>query len=160
MFWKSASDDFLITPCFVTKRQISLFAEIADRHDGDELSLTRKLYKIHDRFAASRWSSFGNLVHLDLEDLTVVGEDHQVRVSRCDEKMLDEIFVLRGRTETAFAATTLTRVRRNRRALDVSGFRYGNRDVFVLDEIFDIELGVEIDDDSPSSVAEILLDFF
>ena len=97
-----------------------------------------------------------NLVDLHLIDLAVVGEDHQISVRRGDEKMLDEILVLRRRAQTAFAAASLTRICRDRRALDVAGFGYRDRDVFVGDQVFDGELDAGVDDLRAARVAKLL----
>ena len=52
---------------------------------------------------------------------------------RSDKEMLDEVAVFRGCTETAFAAASLTRVGRDRRALDVTTVCDSDRNVFVGD---------------------------
>ena len=76
-------------------------------------------------------------MNFQLIDHAIVGEDHQVRMRRSDKEMLDEVAVLRGSAEAAFAAASLTRVSRDRRALDVTTVRDGDRNVFVGDQIFD-----------------------
>jgi hypothetical protein len=52
---------------------------------------------------------------------------------RRDEEVLDEVAVLRSRAKTAFAATALSRVSRDRRTFDVTAVGDSDRDVFVGD---------------------------
>src|SRR5262249_14107278 len=90
-------------------------------------------------------------------NLTVVGEDHQVSMSRSNEQVLDKIVVLRRRAEPTFAASSLTRIRRDRRSLYVAGFCDGDRDVLVFDQVLNSEFNISIDNDGTTLVAELLL---
>ena len=95
---------------------------------------------------------------LDLIDLAVVGEDHQIRVRRRDKQMFDKVFIFCRCAKPAFAAATLPRISRYRRSLDITGFCDGNRNVLVLDQIFDTEFDIRIYDDGPPLIAELLFD--
>ncbi len=72
--------------------------------------------------------------------------------------MLDKVLVLSRCSKTAFAAAPLTRIRRDRRAFDVTGLCDGDGDLFVGDQILDIKLGVSIDDLCPASITINSLD--
>ena len=85
---------------------------------------------------------------LDLIDLPVVSEDHQIGVRRGYEEVLDEIFVLRRSSESALAATALTRVGRDWRTFDVARLGDRDRNVFVLDQIFDRKFNARVDEES------------
>src|SRR5262245_7652101 len=74
--------------------------------------------------------------------------------------MLDEVAVLRRRTETAFASASLTRIRRDRRALDVAAVRDGDRNVFVGNQIFNRELDAFIDNLRTTLVTKVFPDLF
>ena len=137
--------------------QEQLFAKIADRHDGNKFSLRRELDQIDDRFAASSGRRFGYFVDLDLKDLSVFGEDHQVGVCRSDEKVLDKVVIFRGRAEPAFTAAPLPRVCRNRRSFDVAGLCNGDRDILVLDQVLDIKFRVSVDDNGSPLVSVLFL---
>ncbi len=76
-------------------------------------------------------------MNLQLIDHAVVREYHQVRMCRRNEEMLDEVAILRCGAETAFATTALSRVSGDRRALDVTTVRDGDRNVLIRDQVFD-----------------------
>src|SRR6185503_9420868 len=73
--------------------------------------------------------------------------------------MLDEVAILRSRAETTFTTASLSRVRRDWRALDVTTVRDCDRHVFIGDEIFDRELNTFVDNLRPALVTEIFPDF-
>src|SRR5688500_9814268 len=73
--------------------------------------------------------------------------------------MLDEIAVLRRRAKTSFAAASLPRISRDRRALDVTTVRDRDRDVFVGDKILDRKLDTFVDDLRAAPVTKLFFDF-
>ena len=77
-------------------------------------------------------------MNLQLEDLPVVREHHQVRVGRGDEEVLDPVLVLaRARAGAPLAAAPLPLVGRDGGALDVAVFGHRYRHVLVGDHVFD-----------------------
>ena len=99
-------------------------------------------------------------MNFQLIDHAVVSEDHQVRMRRGDEQVLDKIAILRSRTETTFSPATLARISRDRRTLDVTTVRDSDRHVFIGDEIFDRELNAFVDNLCAALVTKIFLNFF
>ena len=53
----------------------------------------------------------------------------------------------------SFTAAALSRIRRDGRTFDVSGLRDGDRDLFVGDEVFDVEFRIGVDNDRTPRVA-------
>ena len=80
---------------------------------------------------------------LDFEDLSVVREDHQRIMRRCDEEMLDEILVVRLSADHAFAAALLRTVFGDRRALDEAEVGDGDDAALVGDDVLHPELAGE-----------------
>src|SRR6185369_11314523 len=133
--------------------------KLAHRNHARKLSIGRNIDKIHDRLTARRRRRIRHFVNFDLVDHAVVREDHQVRMRRRDEEMLDEVAVLRGRAEATFATTSLTCISRDRRALDVTAVRDSNRHVFISDEIFNRKLDTFVDDLRAAPVTKVFLNF-
>ena len=97
---------------------------------------------------------------LDLVDHAVVGKDHQVRMRRSDEEMLDKVAVLGRRAKASLAAASLTRVGRDRSAFDVTAVGDGDRHVFVGDQVFDGEFDAFVDNFGAAFVTKVFLDLF
>ena len=97
---------------------------------------------------------------LHLINQSVVGEDHQVRVRRSDEKMLDVIVVFGHRAKAPLAAASLTRISRHRSSLDVTTLGHRDRDFFVGNQVFDGIVHAGIGNLSPAGVAKLGLDLF
>src|SRR6266404_2254579 len=72
--------------------------------------------------------------------------------------MLDEIVVLRLRTQTALAAAPLPRIGRDGRAFYVPGICDGDRHLLVGDQVFDIKLDTGVDNHSSASVTKLTPD--
>src|SRR6266567_4276871 len=76
-----------------------------------------------------------------------------------DEQILDEIFFLRLRADSALAAARLMPVRVRRRALDVSGVADGDQHLRVGDQVFELDLVDLVHDLRAPVIAEVLLNF-
>src|SRR5262249_58225596 len=59
---------------------ILAFYKLADRNNRRELFFSRYVQEVDDGFAAARGGRVGNLMDLELVDLTLVGEDHHICV--------------------------------------------------------------------------------
>src|SRR5690606_38845603 len=91
--------------------------EVLDGHVfADPLAFTQ-LQQVHDRPSATGARRFGNLIDLDLEYATGVGEAKQVIVRGSDEHLFGEIVLLRRRTDDAAPAATLRAVGIHRQPL-------------------------------------------
>src|SRR5688500_15645551 len=94
---------------------------------------------------------------LQLVDHAIVREDHQVRVRRRNEQILDKVTVLRGSAKAALAAASLSRVCRYRSTFDVTAVRDRDRHVFIGDQIFDRKLNAFVNDLRSTLVTKIFL---
>src|SRR4051794_33356661 len=74
--------------------------------------------------------------------------------------MVDGVLGTRAHADSSLAASSLTLVRIDRSALEISTARDRDRDVFLSNEILNIDLARVFDDLGPALVTEVLLDFF
>ena len=74
--------------------------------------------------------------------------------------MLDEILVARLHAGAAGAAAPLHAVSGNRRALEVARMAYGDRDLLVGDQVFELNFGGLVVDLGAALVAVLFFDFF
>ena len=89
------------------ERFFFFLGEAAHRQDGDDLLALVELHEVHDGATAGLAAGLGHLVHLQPEDATAIGKGQQIGVRRCDESVLDEVFIFGLRRTLALAAALL-----------------------------------------------------
>ena len=105
-------------------------------------------------------------MHLDAIDLALVGEEHDVIMSRCDEEVLNEVVVLEREALDALASTLLGAIGRNRQTLDVTGVRAGHDHVFLGDKVLNVkvlglhaaDLGATLVSEAARNLTQLVLD--
>ena len=75
------------------------------------------------------------------------------------EKVLDDVLAAGGHADAALATAGLAAIGIERGALEVAAAGDGDDDVLHLDEVFDIDLALIVDDLRTARVAEVFLHF-
>src|SRR6185369_5523987 len=116
--------------------------------------------QVADVLAFAGGADVGNFIDLQPVNPAGVGEDENVGVRGGDEQMLDEIFVAGAHAGAPGASAALHAVGGDRRTLQVAGVADGDRDLFVGDQVFQVDLGGFVFDDGAAGVAVELFHFF
>ena len=140
---------------------------VLPRHgdDGGDLFALVDLHEVDDRPAARLPLGFGDLVRLDGIHLAEGGEEEDIVVRGADEQVFDEVFVLHLMGGDAHAAAALRLVLGGGLALDVARMGHGDDDVFLFDEVGDVdiavvegELGLALGREPAADVGKVRLD--
>ena len=82
----------------------------------------------------------GNFVDLQAIDLAGRREEQHVAMGRCDEKMLHEVVFFEVHSLHALAAALLLAIGGYRNALDVAGLGHRHGNLFIGDQILDVDV--------------------
>src|SRR5262245_22480069 len=136
---------------------VTAFGEFADRDYARDPLGRRQADQVDDGLAAAGRRGVGDLMDFQFIDLSLMGEDHQVAVGRCDEDVRDDVLRPRAHALAPGPAAPLRFIHRQRRAFDVA--RMGQRDnhVLVRDQVFERQLDAAIDDLRAAFVGVLLL---
>src|SRR5690606_834083 len=133
------------------------FTELRDGRDRRDALALLKADEVDDGAALGRPRRQRDLVHLLDVELAAIAEEEDVAVGRGNEELVDEIVARRLHPAVAFAAALLRLVGRKWRALDVAGVRDGDDHVLFLDQVFDLDLCLVLQD-LRAAVLPVLLD--
>src|SRR5581483_3738643 len=119
---------------------------VARVDDGLDALLGLELQQVHDGGAARGALLHRDLVRLEPVHAPAVGEEQQVRVRRGGEDLRDVVLVAELRARHTPSAASLRAERVGRHRLHVALRRQRDDQVFVVDEVFDVDVaGVEGD---------------
>ena len=135
-----------------------MFLEIAHGEHGADALAGLQGDQVADVLALTSGSYIRDLVHLQPVNPAGVGEDQDVGVGRSNEQMLNEILVPRLHAGAAGSTAALHAVGGNRGALEVAGVANRHGNLFVGDQVFQLDLGSFVLDHGAAGVAVLLLD--
>src|SRR5258706_3318336 len=110
--------------------------------------------------AFSSCAGIRNFVYLQPVRTAFGGEHQQISVRGRNHQMFYDIFSAGAHANAAFAPARLTSISVHRGALQIAAVRHGNRHIFHLDQIFQVNFTRVFDNGGAPLVAEILLYFF
>ena len=139
---------------------LAFFFEVADGQDGADGFAGLQVEQAGHGFAFAGGAHVGDFVDLEPVDAAFVGEAEQVGVGGVDDELGDEVFFARLHAEAAGAAAPLLAVGGDGGALEVAGMGDSDGDLFVGDEVFELQLGGLVDDLGAALVAVFVADGF
>ena len=117
-----------------------------------------QLQKVDDVGAARLAAGHRHLMRLQSVHPATVRKEQEVRVRRCVDEMEDVVLILEIRAVHAAAAAALRAELVNGHGLDVARRAHGEHKVFVVDEVFDVEVARVVLDARAAGVREVRLD--
>ena len=138
--------------------EVSVRIEPFDLNDRRDFLVLVKLQQVDDGRALRRAAGLGNLVCLEMVDAAAVREEQNRIVRRRNQEILDKVFLLRRHALDALASAVLAAVRIEGDALDVVVVRQRDNDIFLSDEVFDIDFARVDRQARAAGIAELLLD--
>ena len=156
----ASSEVFLTVPCAVAMNTNLFVFELVDRqHRVDALALLQR-QQVDDRLAARAAARLRQLVDLEPVHLADAGEAQQRVVRVGDEQLVDEVLVLHRGRGLAAPAAPLRLVSRHRLRFRIAAVRQRDDDVLLLDQVFDRQVRVVLDDLGAALVAVLRADVF
>ncbi len=155
----SVSSHFLMTPCLVTITMNLPATNSFTGRNAVAVSSGCRLIRPEACLPFAGRGGVGNVVNLQPVHAALVGEDQQVGVRGGDDQVLDHVFGARRHADAAFAAARLAAIGVDGGALEIAAARHGDRDVFHLHQVFELDLARVFDDLRAALIAEVLLDF-
>ncbi len=156
----ASSEVFLTVPCAVAMNT-NLFSSNSwiGSTAVDALALLQR-QQVDDRLAARAAARLRQLVHLEPVHLADAGEAQQRVVRVRDEQLVDEILVLHRGRGLAATAAPLRLIRRHRLRLRIAAVRQRHHDVLLLDQVFDRQVRMILDDLGATLVGVLRADVF
>src|SRR5450432_819712 len=116
-------------------------------------------------FSSSRLRTAGsayvrNLIDLQPVHTAGIGKNQHVGMCGRDEEVLNKIFITRFHSHATGTAAALLAIRGNRRALEISAVRHGDRHGLVGNQVFQRDLSGFVRDFGAALIAILLADFF
>src|SRR5205085_3341374 len=138
----------------------AFFFQVTNRkHRADRLSGLQR-NQVPDMLALAGSPDIGDLVHLEPVHAPRVSEDQNVSMRGGDEQMLDEVLVARLHAGAARAPAPLIAVGGDRRPLQIPRVADRNRNLFVSNQVFQLDFGGFVLNHRAAFVTVLLLDFF
>ena len=131
--------------------------EILHREQHANLLLGREIRQVDDGFAFPGAADVRNLIDLQPVELATIREDQHVAMRVGDEDVRDRILVPRLHSNPTFAAAALVAIDGRRSSLEITAVRDRDHNVFLSNQIFDIDFRFFIDDLGATFVTMLLL---
>ena len=138
--------------------EVGIRIEALDLDDRRDLLVLLELQQVDDGRAFRRAARLRDLVCLEMVDAAAVREEQDRVVRRRDQEVLDEILLLRRHALDALAAAVLAAISIECHALDVVVVRQRDDDVFLSDEVLDVDLARVDRQARAARIAELRLD--
>ncbi len=142
------------------ENESALFFQIAHSEHGAHRLAGLQRYQVAHVLALAGGAHVRDFINLQPEHASGVGENENVGVGRGDEKMLDKILVARLHAGAALASAALLAISGDWGALQVAAMADGDRDLFVGDQVFQLDLGGFVFNDGAAFITVELPDFF